>query len=249
MTDGKLNRRQILSAGAIIGSAAATGATPASARSIHGEVPWQAGEADAPTAVEPGPYQFFTPEEARFIEAAVARLIPSDDTGPGAIEAGVPTFLDRQLAGSYGRAERWYMLGPWRKGEESQGFQSRLTPAQMYRYAIAAIDAHVRETSPEHPFFASLSSSEQDRLLGDLEQDKVELKNISGKMFFEQLLQNTIEGFFCDPIHGGNKNMVGWRLIGFPGARYDYRDWVGRHGERVNLPPVGIQGRPEWSRT
>jgi gluconate 2-dehydrogenase gamma chain len=73
------------------------------------------------------------------------------------------------------------------------------------------------------------------------------LEDVSGRAFFELLLQNTKEGFFADPIYGGNRNMVGWRMIGFPGARYDYRDWVERHNERYPLPPVGIVGRPEWA--
>ena len=60
------------------------------------------------------------------------------------------------------------------------------------------------------------------------------------KMFFNLLLQNTKEGFFCDPIHGGNKGMVGWTLIGFPGARADFMDWVQRPGEAYPLPTVTI---------
>jgi gluconate 2-dehydrogenase gamma chain len=80
-----------------------------------------------------------------------------------------------------------------------------------------------------------------------MENNKLELANVSGKAFFEQLLQNTIEGFFCDPIHGGNRDMVGWKLIGFPGARYDYRPYVEKHNQKLDLPPVGIQGRPGWT--
>jgi hypothetical protein len=53
-------------------------------------------------------------------------------------------------------------------------------------------------------------------------------------------LQNVMEGFWSDPIYGGNKNMIGWKLIGFPGARYDHRDFVSRHGEPYPLPPVGL---------
>jgi len=73
----------------------------------------------------------------------------------------------------------------------------------------------------------------------------VQLEGTSGRTFFEQLLQTTREGFFADPVYGGNRDMVGWKMIGFPGARYDYRDWVERHNERYPLPPLGIAGRPE----
>lgn len=247
MSDPRLSRRQLLTAGAAISSAVATGAVdPAAARTIQGEIPWAPGAADGPRMVEPGPYRFFTPEEAAFIETVVARLIPADDLGPGAREVGVPTFLDRQLDGPYGRGERWYMLGPWRNGTDSQGYQSRLTPAQMYRFAIAAIDAYVRDKN-QGKTFAQLSPDDQDTLLQALEKGEVELRGVSGKAFFETLLQNTVEGFFADPIYGGNRDMAAWKMIGFPGARYDYRDYVAKHGEPYPLPPVSLMGRPDWN--
>jgi len=86
--------------------------------------------AAAPDYAQP-PERFFSPAEASFIEAAVARIIPNDDLGPGAKEAGVATFIDRQLAGPYGRAESWYMQGPWRHGAKEQGYQLKLTPAEL----------------------------------------------------------------------------------------------------------------------
>ena len=96
--------------------------------------------------------------------------------------------------------------------------------------------------------FAELAASEQDEVLKALESGQAQLKGgVSAKSFFELLLQNTIEGFFADPIYGGNRDMAGWRLIGFPSARYDYRDFVSRHGEPYPLPPVALKGRPEWN--
>ena len=93
----------------------------------------------------------------------------------------------------------------------------------------------------------AVGPDEQDKVLGDLDNDKIKLTNVSGKAFFELLLQNTIEGFFSDPIHGGNRDMAGWKLIGFPGARYDYRPYVDKHNQKLDLPPVSIQGRPGWN--
>ena len=75
----------------------------------------------------------------------------------------------------------------------------------------------------------------------------MKLEGADGKVFFETLLQNTKEGFFADPVYGGNRDMAGWKMIGFPGARYDYRDWIDRHNQRYPLPPVGIMGRPAWN--
>jgi gluconate 2-dehydrogenase gamma chain len=60
-------------------------------------------------------------------------------------------------------------------------------------------------------------------------------------------LKDVPEGFFSDPIHGGNRDMAGWKMIGFPGIRYDYRDWISRHNERYPYPPVGIGGRADWT--
>ena len=145
-----------------------------------------------------------------------------------------PTFLDRQLAGSYGKARTWYMQGPWSEGTPSQGNQSRLTPAQTYRAAIKAIDSYCQKTF-SNKTFAQLAEKQQDDVLTHLEKGEIELEGVKGKSFFEAFLQNTLEGFLSDPIYGGNRDMVGWKLIGFPGTRYDYRDYVSKHGEKLAL--------------
>jgi gluconate 2-dehydrogenase gamma chain len=157
----------------------------------------------------------------------------------------VTLFIDHQLAGAFGRAEGWYMSGPWENGQDTQGFQSRLTPAALYRAAIKAIDAHVGSSSGKR--FADLTAEQQDALLKDIEGGKLELANVDAKSFFKMLLMNTKEGMFSDPIYSGNRDMAGWKMLGFPGARYNYRDWVGRHGQRYDQPPVGIRGRPAWN--
>jgi len=241
MAEGNLNRRRLLTAGAVLG-AAPIGAV---AEVVSGGVHWRPDEASFPLIAETANrYNFFSQGEAGFIEAAVARMIPADELGGGAIEAGVPVFLDRQLAGEFGQGGRWYMQGPWAKGEPTQGWQSRMSPAQMYRAAIAAID---KDTN--HGFnapFAKLKAPDQDAYLRRLENGDVTLENVDSKAFFTLFLQNVIEGFFCDPIHGGNRGMIGWKLIGFPGARYDKRGWALAFGKPYDLPPVSIGGRPGW---
>ena len=87
--------------------------------------------------------------------------------------------------------------------------------------------------------FAKLAAADQDAFLQRLEKGDVALDGADGKAFFAQLLQNTLEGFWSDPIYGGNRDMVGWKLIGFPGARYDNTEFVAKHGEKYPLPPVG----------
>ena len=245
MAKPRLSRRALLSGSALVGSSVALGSIGTQAKTISGEVPWEPGQADAPVPVSSGPYQFFTAAEAEFIDAAISRLIPPDNLGPGAKEAGVTIFLDRQLAGSYGSAVRWYMTGPWAKGTETQGYQSRMTPSQLYRAAIKSIDNYCRSQF-KNSDFATLSLDDQDKVLGGLEEGKISLEGIDAKAFFKQFLLNTKEGYFADPIYGGNKDMAAWKMIGFPGARYDYRDYIAKHGERFPLPAVSLTGRSDW---
>jgi gluconate 2-dehydrogenase gamma chain len=246
MDEQRLSRRRLLTAGAAI---TAVPVAAAAAALGGGDVPFKEGQANAPSAVDNTTgWTWFTDVEAAFISAAVARLIPADDLGPGAVEAGVPTFIDRQLAGPYGRGERWYMQGPWSPGLPTQGYQTRLTPAAMYRGAIKAIDgAVVRESRGGS--FAKLAAADQDAFLQRMEKGAFSLDGADAKAFFAQLLQNTLEGFWADPIYGGNRDLVGWKLIGFPGARYDNTEFVGQHGAKYPLPPVGIKGRVEWIRS
>jgi gluconate 2-dehydrogenase gamma chain len=245
MDEQRVSRRRLLTAGAVI-----TAVPVVTAATLGGrDVPFKEGQANAPQAADTSAgWIWFTDAEAAFISAAVARLIPADDLGPGAVEAGVPTFIDRQLAGAYGRGERWYMQGPWSPGLPTQGYQTRLAPAGLYRAAIKAIDAAVVRES-RGASFARLAPADQDAFLQRLEKGDVALDGVDAKAFFAQLLQNTMEGFWSDPLYGGNRDMAGWKLIGFPGARYDNSSFVTQHGQKYPLPPVGINGRVEWTRS
>ncbi|MGA8900940.1 gluconate 2-dehydrogenase subunit 3 family protein, partial [Bradyrhizobium sp.] len=176
------------------------------------------------------------------IDAAVSRLIPADELGPGAKEAGVTFFIDQQIAGSFGRAETWYMQGPWKKGTPEQGYQLKLTPAQLYRAGIQSIDDYCRRTF-NNKTFAELGASDQDKILHGLEKGEIELADAPAKEFFAMLWQNTNEGFFADPIYGGNRDFAGWKLIGFPGPRYNYVNEIEQYGKPYTLPTVGLMGR------
>jgi gluconate 2-dehydrogenase gamma chain len=227
--------------------AALLGPRRALADTIRRRIPWAADVSDKPEWADDRPgYIFFTEAEAAFIEAAVGRLIPKDELGPGAVEAGVPRFIDRQLAGPYGGGDHFYLKAPMPKGTATQGWQMP-APAEVYRLIIPQVNRWTADAYGAS--FAQLAPDKQDEALKALEDGKAELKGgFDGKAFFELLLQNTVEGFFADPIYGGNRDMAGWRLIGFPGARYDYRDFVARHGEAYPLPPVGLMGRREWTK-
>jgi gluconate 2-dehydrogenase gamma chain len=241
-------RRRDLLTGATL---ALVGGAAARAGVIKGGLPWRADAADAPPLPEPGAWQFFTPEEVPTIEAIVDRLIPPDPQTPGGKDAGCAVFLDRQLAGAYGSAGGLYERGPFLHGIKQQGDQSEKTPAQTYRTALRALDEYCRQgvgsgTEPGKRF-VELAPERQDAVLQALEAGTVSLPGIEAKHFFSVLLKDVQEGFFADPIYGGNRDMCAWKMIGFPGARYDYREWVSRHNERYPLPPVSIGGSPDWT--
>lgn len=217
----------------------------AGAEIIAGALPWKSDAGTPPAPVQPGPWKFFTPEEGEAVEALVDRLIPPDPHTPGGKDAGCAVFIDRQLAGPFGSSQGLYMRPPFRDGTPQQGQQSPLTPTIRYRRSLAALDKHCRATYAGKSF-AQLSDEQKDQVITGLQKGPIQFEGVSATAFFEQLLKNTREGFFADPVYGGNRDMAGWKMIGFPGARYDYRDWVEHHNERYPLPPVGIMGRPGW---
>jgi gluconate 2-dehydrogenase gamma chain len=253
MSDIEISRRRLLLGGVLAGGACASGAVTlrdgqlgAPPQTIVGIVPWREGTADVPPMASGNDYRFFTAAEQAFIEPAIDRLIPADEAGPSASAAQVHIFLDRQLAGPFGRGDHFYLGGPWPSGTPEQGYQSRLSPAQLYRAAIPAIETYVGSKQAGKSFKA-LAGADQDGVLKALESGDAKLDGADAKAFFTMFLQNVLEGYFSDPIYGGNKDMGAWKMIGFPGAHYDYREWISRHGERVPYAPVSIKGRPGWS--
>ena len=144
------------------------------------------------------PLAFFTREEADTIESAMTRIFPDDDLGPGAKRAGAITYLDRALAG----AEKQHQ--------------------QAYRTAIKRLDgiAHAKFGAG----FGECSNDQQDALIGALADDTLpEFGSApTGAAFFGMLRAHTIEGVFADPVHGGNRDFAGWRLLGYPGPKPSY---------------------------
>jgi gluconate 2-dehydrogenase gamma chain len=185
-------------------------------------------------------YRFFSAEEAAFVEAAVERLIPSEPEWPGAAAAGVPHYIDLQLAGPYGAGDRLFLGGPIKPGLPGQGYQLGLTPAELYRTSLRAI--HERPLGQGRDF-ANASAEEQDAFLTELEAGRVDLGAFSSAIFFETLLANTIEGYFADPAYGGNRDMVSWRMIGFPGAYAAYLGIYTQHGIRFDREPLSMAHR------
>jgi gluconate 2-dehydrogenase gamma chain len=238
-----LNRREAI---AIAASTLIVESRGAHAAVIKNRLPFRSGAANPPQGAAPDSWEFFTPEEAATVEAIVDRLIPADELSPGGKDLGCAVFIDRQLAGPFGRLGGYYMKGPFEHGTREQGLQSAVTPADHYRKALAALDRHCRDTF--QTTFARLPDARKDEIIRDLEDDKLKLGDESGKIFFSQILNDTQQGFFADPVYGGNKDMAAWKMIGFPGAHYDYREWVERHNQPVTVATVSIKDHPNWSR-
>lgn len=235
-------RRDILAAAAALIIAQRSGR----AEIIEGRTPWKPRAGNPPKAAITDRWVFFTPAEAQTVEAIVDRIIPPDPQTPGGKDAGCAVYIDNQLAGPYGSSEGLYTQGPFQHGTPQQGSQSSLTPAAQYRQGLAALNDYCKGKHGGKAF-AELPDQTKDEVLGELEKGAVQARDQDGKTFFKHLLKDTREGFFADPIYGGNRDMAGWKMIGFPGARYDYRDWVSRHNERYPYPPVSIQGRADWT--
>ena len=150
--------------------------------------------AQGPSAAPWGdPLETLTLVEAEILEAITARLIPTDERGPGAREARAARYIDRALGGALAAS-----LGAYRAG-------------------LAAIDQHARAARGTR--FVELAARDQDVVLTDLEQGKVAGFSPSSTTFFTLVRTHTIHGTFGDPYYGGNANFVGWDLLGYPGLR------------------------------
>jgi len=236
--ENDLLRRKFLSSLVLM----AAGIAVAKARVIFGGMPWFKDTVVLPEPVVPDGWKFFTAGEVAMVEAIADRLIPADELSIGGKEAGCALFIDRQLSGDYGRAATQYRLGDIRPGTPSQGPQFKDTPAERYRAGLKSLDDHCKQ-SFSGKAFNELSPAQQDALLTQLEAGSLQLATVDSKAFFNMVLQNVREGFFADPIYGGNKDMAGWKMLGFPGAQYDFRDVIGRQGEDLKIIPISLISR------
>lgn len=178
---------------------------------------------------------YLKPAEVAFLVAAVDRFIPEDDF-PSASQAGVVDFIDLQLATDWGKGANLFLQGPFRPetAAEGQGYQLPYTPAELYRHALDGIT-----TALPGPF-DEMSGADQDAFLKRLENGETDAGDIPGATFFDLLLQNTVEGFLADPIHGGNFSMAGWLMLGFPGADAYYTSLVDNFGMEFFKAPSGV---------
>ena len=236
MADATIPRRKFLLGAGVAGTAVAAGLTPnAEAQTA---TPAAAAAPSAP-ANEPVTYLTLSALEAAFVSAAADTMIPADELSPSGTDCGVVVFVDRQLAGSFGGGAKLYRSGPFRKGKPEHGYQLALTPREFVGAGIAATNAWIRKVHGKD--FHRLAPKEREDALKALESGKAELGGFDGRQFFDALINLVMEGFFADPIHGGNRNKAAWKMIGYPGlpALYANRIDEYRH-KRYLVDPQSI---------
>ena len=235
MKDEGLGRRDFLKGAVVGGAAAATVSLPQGA-----EAQQVASPTAAPDAGSPG-YSFLNLEEAAFVEALVDHMVPADDLTPKGTDIGINIYIDRALAGGWGKGERLYMQGPWKLGLPSQGYQLPLTPAQLYRAGIEATNAHCRKAYGKA--FDRIDDKQREEVLVALSSGKLSFDNgLPARVFWTTVYQTVMEGMFSDPIHGGNRNKAVWKMIGFPGAIGMYADDIEKYrNKKYDVEPKSIQ--------
>jgi gluconate 2-dehydrogenase gamma chain len=219
------------------GTAVAAGLAPTAAAQAQP----QAGSSAATAAPNPNDDALLTltPNEAAFFSAVADTMIPADALTPSGSACGVTIFVDRQLAGAWGGGARMYRAGPFRKGKPGQGYQLPLTPREFFAAGVIATNEWSRKTYGKD--FDRLAPKERETALKELESGKAALGEFDGKQFFEALLKITMEGFFADPIYGGNRDKAGWRMVGYPGLPAVYSTLIDEYrNKRYRVDPQSI---------
>lgn len=292
-----ISRRSMLTRSGLVGGLALIGCSPSDERRVPDEssvlAPQRRPTPPADLHLEEG-YVFFTAEEARTIEAIVSRIIPGDDNDPGALQAGVPVYIDRKLNDFEAFAEPTYHEGPFAQEYQGDtapetspdsvaipaaeigryGFQSPLTPQEHYRLGLAGVDRYAQTRFGS--LFADLAADLQDQVLtvmddvqqrtgddagggdsadtvtadegqagggtgssaAEMDQAETVFGDLDPGEFFNTLRIDTIEGMFSDPVYGGNRNLVGWTLIGWPGPQRSYSPDEMLHGTDKGPSPL-----------
>ena len=205
------SRRTLLTRVAVIGAGAVVSRARAAAQTRPAPPGSDAGRPDAGPSREREPLETFTPTEAAIVEAIAARVIPSDETGPGAVEARAARYIDRALGGA---------LASFR---------------ETYRRGLSAVDAYARGAKAKP--FAELAAADQDAILADMESNAATGFTPDSRTFFDLVRTHTIQGTFSDPFYGGNAGFVGWDLIGYPGVRLA----AGADDQRLDRRPVPVR--------
>ncbi len=226
MTDESIARRKFLVGAGLAGTAVAAGMTqPAPAEAQAAATP-----AAAATTAQAEPLLYLNETEHAFVVAAVDTLIPADELSPSGSDCGCATYIDRQLASAWGGGAKMYRAGPFVKGKPEQGYQLPLTPAEFMSTGIAAANAWSRKTYGHD--FDRLDAEKRIEACKAMQEGKAAFENFNARAFFARLLTLTMEGFFGDPIYGGNRNKASWRMLQFPGLPATYANLIDEYRDK-----------------
>jgi gluconate 2-dehydrogenase gamma chain len=238
-THDNIARRSFLKGAGAAGTAVATALSGTLAAPAQAQTAPPAKDASPPPSPAAEPLLTLTATEAAFLSAAYDTFIPADRLSPSGTDCGLVAFIDRQLAGAWGSGAKTYRSGPFIKGTREQGYQLPLTPREFFSAGIKATNAWTRKTFGKD--FDRLSVGQREAALKTMDAGKAELDEVNGKEFFEMLLQSAMEGFFADPIYGGNRDKVSWRMVGYPGLPATYAGKALEYrGKKIVLEPQSI---------
>lgn len=177
-------------------------------------------------------YLSFGPQEAACVEALVNVMCPADAITPNGVDCGLHIYIDRQLAGAWGRGDHLYRQGPWHPGKPQHGYQSPLTPEQHFKAGIAALRREAQQRTGKA--VEQLDASQLDALLLEVAAGRMDDQRYAlGEWFNDFFYPLFVQACFADPIYGGNRDKTFWRSVGFPGL-------PAFHGRNV----VQFRGRP-----
>lgn len=241
MTDHALPRRAFLKAAGAAGTAAAATLAPGLAMPapMPAQTPQPAPAGQHAATPADGALLVLTATEAAFLTAAVDTLIPADELSPSGSDCGIVTFIDRQFASAWGGGAKAYRSGPFHSGTPEQGYQLALTPHEYFAAGIAAANEWTQKTYDKT--FDRLTPDERVAALTAMEEGKAQFTRFDAKAFFRQLHAITVQGFFSDPMYGGNRDKVAWKMIGFPGLPALYSNLIDEYRDkRYTAPPQSI---------
>ena len=234
MADKDVPRRSFLKGAGAAGTLAATalaGGLPRAAEAQTAQV-----QAADPAAE---PLLTLSADEAAFLSAVYDTIIPDDKLSPSGTDCGCVTYIDRQLAGAWGNGARMYRNGPYLPARPEHGYQLPLTPREYFAAGIKAANAWAVKTHGKT--FDRLTPADRATALTAMETGQAKFDTIDAQVFFEALLQSAMEGFFADPVYGGNRGKVSWRMVGYPGLP---ATWGSRaealRGKNVTIEPQSI---------
>lgn len=171
-------------------------------------------------------------EDIDTLLAAIEQIYPTDELGPGAVELGAHIYIDRQLSSQWGINSDEYRKFP------IMPFESALNRGDL----IIAGLRHLNEVAmaQHEKRFRDLDDEAQIAILTAFQIGEVQAPNFSPPIFFAILRSLTIEGVYCDPMYGGNKNMQAWKMREFPGAQHSYYNEIEQ--EFKVIPPNSVAG-------